>query len=163
MIGRAIGAEDKAAKLVAQVDADLDAAESLTSGITDRKRVLFILTAQDGKILGSGSKTAADGIIRFAGGVNAIEGFAGYRQLSDEAIITAKPDLILMMDRGDDDAHAAVEAQLFALPAIQSTPAGRSHNFVRMNGAYLLGFGPRTADAVRDLAVALYGDAIKKQ
>ena len=27
-----------------------------------------------------------------------------------------------------------------------------------MDGAYLLGFGPRTADAVHDLAVALYGD-----
>ena len=29
-----------------------------------------------------------------------------------------------------------------------------------MDGAYLLGFGPRTADAVHDLAVALYGDEI---
>ena len=29
-----------------------------------------------------------------------------------------------------------------------------------MDGAYLLGFGPRTADAVRELAVALYGDQI---
>ena len=27
-----------------------------------------------------------------------------------------------------------------------------------MDGAYLLGFGPRTADAIRDLAAALYGD-----
>jgi iron complex transport system substrate-binding protein len=29
-----------------------------------------------------------------------------------------------------------------------------------MDGAYMLGFGPRTADAVRDVAVALYGDRI---
>ena len=27
-----------------------------------------------------------------------------------------------------------------------------------MNGLYLLGFGPRTASAVRDLARSLYGD-----
>jgi iron complex transport system substrate-binding protein len=164
VIGKAIGTEGKATRLAAEVDADLDAAEALTANIKDRKRVLFILTLQDGKILGSGSNTAADGIIRFAGGVNAMEGFSGYRQLSDEAIITAKPDMILMMDRGDGgSSHAAVEEQLFALPAIQSTPAGEQRKFLRMNGAYLLGFGPRTADAVRDLATALYGDAIKKQ
>ena len=30
-----------------------------------------------------------------------------------------------------------------------------------MDGAYLLGFGPRTAGAVRELAAALYGDQIK--
>jgi iron complex transport system substrate-binding protein len=29
-----------------------------------------------------------------------------------------------------------------------------------MDGAYLLGFGPRTADAVHDLAVALYDDDV---
>jgi len=29
---------------------------------------------------------------------------------------------------------------------------------VRMDGLYLLGFGPRTADAVTDLHAALYAD-----
>ncbi|MFI0848129.1 hemin ABC transporter substrate-binding protein [Mesorhizobium sp. IMUNJ 23232] len=162
VVGKAIGADDKAAQLAAKVDADLKAAEDLTADIAERKRVLFVLSVQDGKILGSGADTAADGIIKLAGGVNAIQGFSGYRQLSDEAIITAKPDLILMMNRGGNEDHAATEAQLFSLPAIQSTPAGEKHRFVRMSGSYLLGFGPRTADAIRDLAAALYGDAIKQ-
>ncbi|MEQ1950479.1 heme/hemin ABC transporter substrate-binding protein [Mesorhizobium yinganensis] len=162
IVGKAIGADDKAAELAAKVDADLKAAEDLTANIAERKRVLFVLSVQDGKILGSGADTAADGIIKMAGGVNAIQGFSGYRPLSDEAIITAKPDLVLMMSRGGDEDHAATEAQLFSLPAIQSTPAGEKRSFVRMGGAYLLGFGPRTADAVRDLAAELYGDAIKQ-
>jgi iron complex transport system substrate-binding protein len=160
VVGKAIGAEAEAGKLAQKVDRDLKAAEALTAGIAERKRVLFILSLQDGKILGSGSETAADGIIGLAGGVNAIEGFSGYRQLSDEAVMNAKPDLILMMDRGGD--HAATEAQLFAHPAIAATPAGEAKRLVRMNGGYLLGFGPRTADAIRDLAVALYGDAVKQ-
>lgn len=161
VVGKAIGAEDKAARLAAKVDADLKAAEALTAGITERKRVLFILGLQDGKILGSGSNTAADGIIKLAGAVNAIQGFDGYRPLADEAIIAARPDFILMMDRGEGD-HATVEAQLFALPAIQSTPAGPEKRLIRMGGGYLLGFGPRTADAIRDLAGALYGDAVQQ-
>ena len=31
-----------------------------------------------------------------------------------------------------------------------------------MDGAYLLGFGPRTAGAAKELAAALYADAVEK-
>ena len=62
-----------------------------------------------------------------------------------------------MMDRGGD--HDAATTELFANPAIASTPAGEASKLIRMDGGYLLGFGPRTAGAIRDLAVALYGDA----
>ena len=44
----------------------------------------------------------------------------------------------------------------FALPAFAATPAGVSRRLILMDGLYLLGFGPRTASAVRDLAAQLY-------
>jgi len=159
VVGKAFDADQKAAELVASVDADLAAAEKLTTGIPEKKRVLFILSMQGGKILAAGSHTAASGIIELAGAVNAIDGFSGYKQLSDEAAILAKPDIILMMDRGGD--HSVANAQLFAHPAIAPTPAGQNKQLIRMDGNYLLGFGPRTAGAIRDLAAALYGDQIK--
>ena len=159
VVARAIGADAKAEALVADVDTKLKAAEALTAGVKERKRILFILSFKDGRILASGSGTAADGIIALAGGVNAIEGFEGYKQLADEAIVGARPDVIMMMDRGGSD-HATTEAELFAHPALATTPAGAAHRLIRMDGAYLLGFGPRTADAVHDLAVALYGGEI---
>jgi iron complex transport system substrate-binding protein len=158
VVGSALGVDDKAAKLSAEVKADIDAALALTKGIVDRKRVLFILSAQEGKILASGTGTAADGIITMAGGVNVISEFPGYKALTDEAIITAKPDLILMMDRGGD--HSAANADMKAHPALSQTPAVQANAIVRMDGAYLLGFGPRTASAARDLARALYGDQV---
>jgi len=159
VVGRAFGADDKASELAAQVDADLAAAERLTAGMPEKKRVLFILSMQGGKILAAGSHTAADGIIRLAGAVNAVEGFSGYKQLSDEAAIMAKPDIVLMMNRFGG--HELPDAELFAHPAISPTPAGQAKRVVRMEGNYLLGFGPRTASAIRDLATALYGDQIK--
>jgi len=158
VVGSALGVDDKATKLSAEVKADLDAALALTSGITERKRVLFILSTQGGKVLASGTNSAADGIIKMAGGVNVISEFPGYKALTDEAIITAKPDLILMMDRGGD--HSAANADMKAHPALSQTPAVQGDKIVRMDGAYLLGFGPRTAAAVRDLAKALYGDRV---
>lgn len=159
VVGKAFGADQKAAELAASVDADLAAAEQLTSGIPEKKRVLFILSMQGGKILASGSDTAASGIIEMAGAVNAVEGYSGYKQLSDEAAILARPDIILMMDRGGD--HGMAEEDLFAHPAIAPTPAGQAKRLIRMDGGYLLGFGPRTAGAIRELATALYGDQIK--
>ncbi|MCV3240827.1 heme/hemin ABC transporter substrate-binding protein [Mesorhizobium sp. ZC-5] len=160
VVGHALGDEGKAAELARSVEADIDAAEALTARITERKRVLFILSMQGGKILASGTDTAADGIIAMAGAVNVVSDYSGYKQLSDEAIIDAKPDVILMMDRGGDD-HAATGNDLFAHPAIASTPAGQAKKLIRMDGAYLLGFGPRTAAAIRDLSAALYGDAVQ--
>lgn len=159
IVGHALGAEDKAAELAAQVDADLAAAEKLTASVPEKKRVLFILSMQGGKILAAGADTAADGIIEMAGAVNAVEGYSGYKQLSDEAAILARPDAILMMRRAG--AHDMTEDELFSHPAIAPTPAGEAKRMIRMEGNYLLGFGPRTAGAVRELAAALYGDEIK--
>ena len=155
VVGKALGVEDKAAALAADTEAKLKAAEARTAGIDRKKRVLFILSMQGGKVMAAGAHTGADGIVRLAGAANAIEGFSGYKQLSDEAIVTAAPDVILMMDHAgpgvsDDD--------LFGNAAISQTPAGQAREVIRMDGGYLLGYGPRTADAISDLSKALYGD-----
>lgn len=157
-VGQALGVEAKADELAAQVDADLKQAEEMTSDVATRQKVLFILSMQDGKVQASGTGSAADGIIKLAGAENAITDYAGYKALTDEAIINAKPDVILMMDRGGD--HAATDDALWANPAIALTPAGQNKRVIRIDGAYLLGFGPRTAAAIHDLASAIYGDAL---
>jgi iron complex transport system substrate-binding protein len=40
--------------------------------------------------------------------------------------------------------------------------AAAKKSFVAMDGLYLLGFGPRTAAAARDLALSLYPDLAQK-
>ena len=116
---------------------------------------LFILSAAGGRILASGRGTAADGILALAGGRNVLQDFQGYRQLTDEAIIAAAPEVIVMMDRGGE--HALSDAQIVEHPALSLTPAGRAGRVVRMDGALLLGFGPRTPGAARALMTALGG------
>jgi iron complex transport system substrate-binding protein len=153
-VGQALGVPDKAEALANEIDTALKAVEQRTADITTRKRVLFVLSAEGGKIQASGTGTAADGIIALAGAVNAIDEYSGYKALTEEAIIEAAPDVILMMDRGGD--HSASNADLIGNPAIALTEAGRNHAIIRLDGAYLLGFGPRTAEAVSDLVDALY-------
>lgn len=158
IVGDALGVADKATALAAELDAELHAAEDATAGVAERKKVLFVLSLQGGRILASGADTAANGIITMAGALNAVTGYEGYKQLTDEAVIEAAPDVILAMDRGGD--HETAASELLSHPAIAATPAARTQSVVRMDGAFLLGFGPRTASAVRDLAEALYGDAV---
>ncbi|RAI45489.1 heme/hemin ABC transporter substrate-binding protein [Rhodoplanes roseus] len=115
-------------------------------------RVLFVLSFVNERAMVAGRDTAADGIIRMAGAENAIPDLAGYKLVGDEAIIAARPDVVLMMERPGQTVSA--EAVL-SRPAFAMTPAGTRKAFVSMNGQYLLGFGPRTALAARDLATQL--------
>ena len=155
--GAALGREAEAADLAATVADDLAAARAMAADAagSQPKRVMFILSLQGGRVLAAGSDTGAAAMIGMAGAVNAFDGFSGYKPVSDEAILAAAPEAILMMDRGDG--HEAGLAELAAIPALAATPALASGAVIRMDGLYLLGFGPRTAAAIRDLATALYG------
>ncbi len=156
-VGALLGVDDKAKALEAKVSADLDAAisDAAKRPEGERKRILFILSLQGGKVMASGSGTAADGIIKLAGATNAVAAFPGYKPLTDEAIIEAKPDVILMMDRGDG--ASAKNDDLLKQPALALTPAVQNKAIIRMDGLHLLGFGPRTASTVRELNTAIYG------
>lgn len=162
-VGDFLGVPDKAAALSDNVKADLDAAvaDAAKRPEAERKRVLFVLSAQGGKIMAAGAHTAADGIIGLSGAVNATGSFPGYKPLTDEAIIEAKPDVVLMMTRGGG--HAMSDDELFAHPALALTPAAKTKSVIRMDGLHLLGFGPRTASMVRDLNAAVYGKANASQ
>lgn len=155
VVGEALGLSDETKRFEAQVAADLAEAAASAAAIAERKRVLFVLSLQGGKILASGEGTAAAGILALAGAENAVGGFIGYRQLTDEAVIEARPDVVLVMAR--EGSLAISRDEILAQPAIAATPAGETGAVIAMDGLYLLGFGPRTAQAARDLAADLYG------
>ncbi len=152
VVGKALGLEDKAEDLAVKLETDLKAVAEAAAKRQVKPRVLFILSMQGGRIMASGEGSAADAVIQLAGGVNAVSGFNGYKPLSDEAITEAKPDVILMMERGGQ--HDATLDQMRANAALSLTPAVQAGHIVRMDGLFMIGFGPRTADAVRELSEA---------
>lgn len=153
-VGAAVNRSEKAKILADSIQAQFSQLKTLTDSVESPKSVVFVLSLRGGKIMASGTNTAADGIIQLAGAKNAITNFEGYKALSDEAIVNAAPDVIVMMDRRGD--HSTTNEQVFAHPGIALTPAGKAERLVRMNGLYLLGFGPRTAEAAGVLHKQIY-------
>lgn len=156
IIAQAAGAPAGGNCIISRVRADLAALTRLKERIREKRRVLFLLSFINGRAMVSGRGTAADGIIAMAGARNAIAEYDGYKPISDEAVIAARPDVVLSMQRAGPGVVTA--DAVFAHAAFKATPAAASGAFISMNGQYLLGFGPRSAQAARDLAVSLYPD-----
>jgi iron complex transport system substrate-binding protein len=153
LIAKATGTDARGECLARWVQTDLDAMAGLRQRIDRPRKVMFLLSFLNGRPMVAGRSTAADGIIRMAGGVNTIAAYEGYKPMNDEAVIAAQPEAVLAMERASFRLDAAA---VFAHPGFASTPAAAHKSFVSMDGLYLLGFGPRSARAARDLAVALY-------
>jgi iron complex transport system substrate-binding protein len=108
------------------VKSDLDALAQARQRVGTPRRVMFLLSFVNGRPMVAGRNTAAD----------------GYKLIGDEAIITARPDAVLAMQR---EGLALAAETVFAHPAFTATPAAARKAFISMGGLYLLGFGPRTA------------------
>jgi iron complex transport system substrate-binding protein len=154
IVSRSVGAGERGDCIVKVLRADFAALDTLKARIEKPRRVMFVFSFVGSRAMVAGRHTAANGIIALAGGVNAIDAFDGYKQINDEAVAAAKPDIVLAMTRSDAPAMTADE--VFSNPAFALTPAAKDKSFARVEALSALGFGPRTALAARDLFGTLY-------
>jgi iron complex transport system substrate-binding protein len=98
----------------------------------------------------AGAGTAAGAMIELAGGENVYPGFDGYFPSTPEGVVEIAPDVILTTDQSLREV-GGLEG-LLAEPGIAETPAAANGRIISMEDLYLLGFGPRTGQAVAELA-----------
>src|SRR5882672_5977141 len=153
LVGHAMGVDARAGCLTTAVSNDLRQLRELRAKVTKPVRVMFVMSLLGGRAMVAGQKTAANEIITLSGGINAIDGYDGYKMINDEAIVAAKPDVVLSIQRSRDSLDAET---VYAHAAFAMTPVAANKAFISMEGLYLLGFGPRTAAAARDLSIKLY-------
>ncbi|MEO1518704.1 MAG: ABC transporter substrate-binding protein [Bacteroidota bacterium] len=117
-------------------------------------KVLFIYARGAGRLMVSGTGTAAAAIIEKSGGQNAISSFENYRALTPEALVEASPDVILMFTSG----LASLDGRegLGQITGIPQTEAYKNNRIKAMDGHYLTAFGPRVVSAATELADFLY-------
>jgi iron complex transport system substrate-binding protein len=148
-VGRAAAREAQARELQARLDAEWSQVLQRVAAAKARKpRVLFVLSHSASPQV-SGEKTAAHSVIGFAGGVNALGGFQGYRPMTAEAMASAAPDVILTSTQSIE-AHGGVD-KFWQRPELALTPAFKKRSLVTQDALLLLGFGPRTPASIADL------------
>ncbi|KAB1079809.1 heme/hemin ABC transporter substrate-binding protein [Methylobacterium soli] len=158
-VGRLAGLDRQAAELAEAVGAQFAGLSRQRARITRPMKALVVLSLANGRVLVGGRTSTADGILALAGVDNAAAGIEGFKPITDEAILAAAPDAVVLMRNGAE--APSPEATFAPGTALGQTPAAARHALVTMDGLYLLGFGPRTPDAARDLMRAIYPDLLR--
>ncbi|WP_244929737.1 ABC transporter substrate-binding protein [Nocardioides sp. W7] len=167
-VAAALGVPAQGEKLAERTQAEIDAVVAQIAKVApaeegQRLRTVFLyVRGQSGVYYMFGGGSGADSLIDAIGGYDVAEeiGWNGMKPLTDEGLVAAQPDLVLMMTGGLDSA-GGVDGLLERLPALAETPAGQHQRFVSMEDSEILGFGPATASVLDALAVAVYApDAV---
>ncbi|MCJ2093913.1 ABC transporter substrate-binding protein [Methylobacterium sp. J-072] len=154
VIGRLAGLEAEAETLAAEVRAHFAAVAARRARIDTPARAIVVLSLQGGRTVVGGAGSTADGILTLAGITNAAAGVAGFKPMTDEAIVAAAPDAVVMMQNGPEPPKP--ETVFAPDTALGRTPAAAQGRLIAMDGLYLLGFGPRTPQAATELMRAIY-------
>lgn len=132
-------------KLANQIDEDLKGMIELKT----QPNVLFVYARGVGMLMVAGEETQMDKMITLAGGKNAVSGFADFKPLTPESVISAKPDLVLLFNSGTESLSGG--EGLLQIPGVKMTPAGINKSFLSIDGLYVSGFGPRVGKALVEI------------
>lgn len=161
-VAAALGAPAAGELLAAQIKADVDATIAEIKAVAPpegkKLRMVFLyLRGTSGVYYLFGEGSGADDLITSLGGVDVAAeiGWEGMKPLTDEAMVAANPDLILVMTKGIEST-GGVDGLLAAKPSIALTTAGVNRRFVDMADGDVLSFGPRSALVLDALARAVY-------
>ncbi|HDR0998564.1 TPA: ABC transporter substrate-binding protein [Pasteurella multocida] len=138
-VGQLIGKQDKANQVASQWEAGIQALPS-----TGKR---YLLT-YDGRVV-AGKHTAADELIRRAGGVNAAVDVEGIKPLNREAWLVAQPDVIIVAEH-QKEVIGGVE-KLLERPEIANSPAAKSGHIYFWSANDYLRYGLNTPEVLKRL------------
>jgi iron complex transport system substrate-binding protein len=153
-LGKILGKENAAQILAAQIQQDWQLARApIVARGKAAPKLLFVLSHSPSQIVVSGTGSAAEAMMHYAGAQNAVQGFSGFKPLNPEALIAAQPDVIVFTDQGLQAIGGMAGA--LRLPGIAQTTAGQKRRMIALEANFFLGFGPRIAQALGDFDAAI--------
>ena len=152
-IADALGVPADGERLVAEVEARLDAVRTRVAGLPPR-RVLVVVGHNP--LMAVGGDNLQDELVTLAGGNNvAADAGAAWPTLSLELVLARAPEVIVDAAMGSE---ANGTALLQVLPTVPAVHDGR---VVRLTGDTLLRAGPRVSEAAQALAAAIHPEAFR--
>ncbi len=100
---------------------------------------LFFMSHDGKKLVSAGKDTTADKIINLAGAVNLAQPYINsYKPLSNEAIISLQPEMLLFSQRSLSQL-GGIDGILKQFPILAATPAGKNKAIYAIDGHALIG------------------------
>lgn len=151
-----LGVSAKGRELAGKATSEIKAAKESIPANKPALRVAFLYVRGPTTAMLGGVGTRADAMITAAGATDAgtQAGVQGFKPITPEALVTAKPDVLLFLDAGLQSI-GGVDGAL-KLPGVAQTPAGAARRIISLDDQYLLGLGPRGGNALKDLIAKLY-------
>jgi iron complex transport system substrate-binding protein len=152
-LGEILGASAEAEALVAELSADIDAAEVVAEDT--ELRVAYVYTRGPDVMLLFGEGMTTQPLIEASGAIDAgaDSGIVGTVPVSAEALVAAAPDVIIVPEEGLG-ILGGVDV-LLEMPGVAETPAGRNRAILAYPEGDFLTFGPRIADSLERLIADL--------
>lgn len=150
-VANLIGAKQAGINLIKVMQTSLAQSKISTSA-----RVAFLYLRGTSSIyLIGGPGSGADSLIAAIGAtdVGAAALPHAFNTLTAEALVAAKPDVILVMSKGLESVGGV--SGIIKLPGIAQTPAGINSRIIDVDDSLLLSFGPRTPSLVTAMSKAL--------
>lgn len=138
-IAAVLGVADAGQTLATQVQRQLDEAAAIGKGLGHAPRLIHVsATGAGGAPTVAGADSASAKLIALAGGINigTEAGVANYSQLSNEGVVAAAPEVILVTEH-DLQLFGGAEGLWKAYPTLKQTPAGQANRVWVMPDAQL--------------------------
>jgi iron complex transport system substrate-binding protein len=157
-LGRLLGGEAQAAQLFQGYQQQLDRQAARVREVQLKQKapdVLLLLGSSGGKLMVAGRDTAADWLLRQAGGHN-LATHGGYKSFSVESLAGLNPEVLVFADRAlsGEEARAALFKEN---PILSSTRAARDGRVMELDPTLLVGgLGPRLPQSLEKLTAGFY-------
>jgi iron complex transport system substrate-binding protein len=148
--------EARAEELCTRLDADMAKAMDAAKKYGDHPRVAIIHYGRASNVYmlvgasGEGDSAAAGQMVRWAGGVMAVEKAGMERMTSPEIVAEANPDVVLMTSFGYDRLDGSKDT-ISDLPGVATSNAAKNNRIYRVEEHDLMYFGPSTGEGLQRL------------
>lgn len=147
-IAEALDDKQAGEQLITRIENELAEVERLVASSDDRPKVLPVYARGAGNLQVGGSNSAFS-LLELAGVQNAVPEINGFKPLNTESLIKANPDYILFFTSGLESI-GGVDGAL-EITGVAQTTAGKKRQIIAMDGVKLTSWGPRVAEAAREL------------
>jgi len=161
-IGATLQVPDRAAKLIAEIQADLDAIRAAVAPF-ERRKVLIVLGRERGDLSNLqtvGGTSFISELVAVAGGDNVYgDATQPYLEASKETVVLRAPDAILEIHAGKTYTRNQIQALHKDWRHLDSVPAVRNGSIYYVTESHAMRPGPRVAEVAKIFARKLYFSA----